>query len=514
MKRIDVMTDIETLGNNSDSTIFQISAIAFNIENGEYINKYTGEKETKKSSDVEAFDSRKGQKIKTKYSTDIYKAIVINNEWVVCEGKIYAIVRNNDDYSDVKLPVIGRTFNKITRRPYSLIWATKGLQDFYNIIHYHRELMINLAGTKTIIFDRSQKPSSMTDSEWEEQKKLGIMNIQTTDANGNPIRSSFNQWGMHDLSVPPAIQYLDRILESVKQTIGDIIGVPRQRVGNTVASDQVGTYERSLERSMIVTEILYFEADEVLSKALSYLLNLATNYVYSNGGMFQYVTSDLGNEVITIPKGIFKNTSFDIYALSNNEDIKGLRELKDLLLMGYKDKQIPYLDVVNSFSADSVVELRNKLQYFSEKAEKMMKENQQEGFNSQKKLEEDKIKIQQEFEKYLAEQEGKYKQAQMQLDVEKMKYDNQFKEAEMVLRNKELALKYMELSNEQRSEDNAVAMNKYNTDIQAQLTAMQTEMNALLQIKQMGKDEDMHEKKMEVEKMKTRKMTKEHVSDR
>lgn len=40
MNRIDVMTDIETLGKGSDSTIFQISAIAFNIETGEYINQF------------------------------------------------------------------------------------------------------------------------------------------------------------------------------------------------------------------------------------------------------------------------------------------------------------------------------------------------------------------------------------------------------------------------------------------------------------------------------------------
>ena len=38
--RIDVMTDIETLGTNSDSTIFQIAAIAFDIETGEHLAKY------------------------------------------------------------------------------------------------------------------------------------------------------------------------------------------------------------------------------------------------------------------------------------------------------------------------------------------------------------------------------------------------------------------------------------------------------------------------------------------
>lgn len=38
--RIDVMTDIETLGTNSDSTIFQISAIAFDIRTGEHISEF------------------------------------------------------------------------------------------------------------------------------------------------------------------------------------------------------------------------------------------------------------------------------------------------------------------------------------------------------------------------------------------------------------------------------------------------------------------------------------------
>lgn len=40
MKRIDVMVDIETLGTQSDSTIFQIAAVAFDITNGEIIKKF------------------------------------------------------------------------------------------------------------------------------------------------------------------------------------------------------------------------------------------------------------------------------------------------------------------------------------------------------------------------------------------------------------------------------------------------------------------------------------------
>lgn len=38
--RIDIMTDIETLGHKTESTIFQISAIAFDINTGEHIAKF------------------------------------------------------------------------------------------------------------------------------------------------------------------------------------------------------------------------------------------------------------------------------------------------------------------------------------------------------------------------------------------------------------------------------------------------------------------------------------------
>lgn len=38
--RIDIMTDIETLGTNSDSTIIQISAIAFDLNTGKHISEF------------------------------------------------------------------------------------------------------------------------------------------------------------------------------------------------------------------------------------------------------------------------------------------------------------------------------------------------------------------------------------------------------------------------------------------------------------------------------------------
>lgn len=40
-KRIDIMTDIETLGHKTDSTIFQIAAVAFDIQTGEHLSTFS-----------------------------------------------------------------------------------------------------------------------------------------------------------------------------------------------------------------------------------------------------------------------------------------------------------------------------------------------------------------------------------------------------------------------------------------------------------------------------------------
>lgn len=489
----------------------------YNYSNNQYIHKQNL-KEIKNNKEVEVFDSRKNQFIKEKYSSDLYQGVVVDGQFVVSEGKSPVIIRDSQDYSKINLPIFGRTFNKITKRPYSLIWATKGLQDLYSIVYYHRELMLNLAGTKTIIFDRSQKPTNLPDGEWEDQKKRGTINIQTTTANGNPIRTSFNQWSMHDLSVSPAIQYLENILLGIKETMGEIIGVPRSRMGSVVKTDQVGTMERSLERSMVITEILFYESDEVLAKALSQLLNIAIKYVYKDGGIFQYINNDLMNEVVQIKPGLFKDSVFDVHIMNNNEEATAISEMKDLLMAGYKSGNIPYIDMVGMFPVESSAELKNKIEYFSKKAAKLNQEAQQAEGERAMQLEGQKIKLEQEFESYWKNQELKLEKASMQAENEREVAKIQILEQKNIIEaNKnevDKFLKLIELANEKESEDKAVGANLYSTNLSAQISTMQMKLNALISLERDKTQKEVQEKKIEVDKIKARKMNKEHVSDK
>ena len=50
--RIDIMTDIETLGTNADSTIIQISAIAFDIRTGEHLSVFNEIADVSKNKEI------------------------------------------------------------------------------------------------------------------------------------------------------------------------------------------------------------------------------------------------------------------------------------------------------------------------------------------------------------------------------------------------------------------------------------------------------------------------------
>ena len=84
--RIDIMTDIETLGNKSDSTIIQIAAIAFDIDTGEYLDEFN-----------EVADITKNKRMKVSGSTIKW--------WLNTDKELFQKLINNGQYSSDEIVV-------------------------------------------------------------------------------------------------------------------------------------------------------------------------------------------------------------------------------------------------------------------------------------------------------------------------------------------------------------------------------------------------------------------------
>jgi hypothetical protein len=392
--------------------------------NGKYINRDKKE-DFFPANETEYINVDKGEFINERFILDRYRSVVLNDRIVLDLGKDPVQPRSVDDYYDVMLPIVGKSYSTITDRPYSLMWSTRDLQKLYKIIHYHRELLLAISGTKGNVIDMSQKPKDMSRKEWEYHKKLGRLYVETTDKFGRKINSSFNQWSSFDDTVTASIQYLDNMLESVDNEISDTMGMPRQRMGVTVPSDQVGTSQQSLQQSLLTTEILYYEHDKVLAKALAQLLNLTTKFCFSEDKLIQIIEPSLAKDIVNIPGGMLTKKDWEIFVRNNSKDEQRMNEIKQFAMRQNDKGQLSFEHFFELWNEDSLKALSKKFEYFNQKSSEIAQAQQAGAKQDAIDVEKAKAEFQRELQMMMLQEKGKIEEAKLQIEAQKLKSEQQ-----------------------------------------------------------------------------------------
>jgi len=454
----------------------------YKYSNGYYVEK--NGKESVKKDRAETYSKSKGEEITTKYYGHVYESVLIGDDIVIGirKKKTKEVIRDQHDYTRTKLPVIGRTYNGIGEKPYSIIGSTMDLQDLYNIVHYHVELMLALAGAKGNVIDRSQKPSTMTNEEWEYNIKFGRLYIETVDPNGNRLKnSSFNQWPSFDNTLSSSVQYLEGIKTGLEETMGNMIGVPRPRQGQVVASDQVGTFSQSVNQASLITQILYYDHDEVEKHALNQLLNLACRNCFDMETILDIPVGSSGIEMINVPAKLFDQSLFDLMVLNNTKEETSLKEIKQLFLQQTAKNMAPFDQLISVYQTGSLKELEKKVEYFTKKSQKIQQMSQQQGVEAQKQMELEKIKFAKEYEVEI--QKLKLGMDEMKLQLEKAKMDQKGTEIQT-----NAALKDKQINMDNETKRMGIA-----TEREIELTYLQDQSG------HQGKDEQLEAIRMQLE---------------
>lgn len=482
------------------------------IKNSDDRIKYNAE-------DIEAISTSNGEKFERRYVDIRYKGVIIDGTIIFSEVDPVQ-PRLADDFSFVPLPVFGRTFNDITEQPYSLIWATRELQNSYNIVHYHRELMLALSGAKGLVMDISQKPEGMSDQEWYYQMKMGKYLIQRTKKTGNVDRS-FNQFPRVDTSISDSVQYLEMMLEQIDNSIGDIMGVSKPRQGQVVSTDQVGTSEMSIKQSNLITEILYDDHDEIERQALEMDLQLACKYCLGKGALLDMSDFTSGTEFVKIPPGILDKMTPVIHIANNTKEEASVNDLKGLALAQQKAGAMPFSDFLNIYNTDTLKELEKKVQYFAEKSEEIAAQRAGALEDNKAKLEQESIKLKGEIDAQIKQSANEIEIYKTKLEESKIQIDSQLKQRELDIeegKNKQDGnLKLLELINEDKSETSLLDENKRSSMVQEKLSALQIQLDAIMNTEQLRQSEDDKNKKNAIESKKVtvdkKKLNREHIKD-
>jgi hypothetical protein len=485
--------------------------------NGFYINK-KNPKDIRSEAEVDTINSKRGEKFEDKYTNDLYTGVIINDEYVINEGKCSFVLRDIDRHGKINLPVFGKTHASMTDQPYSLILATKDIQDAYDVVNYHQQLMLALSGTKTMLFDAAFKPSTMPDEEWEVEKKKGTINIETVGADGKRPQTNFNQWQMFDLSVSSSIGILDNLKANLDATMGDIMGVPYTAKGQVVATDQVGTYNASIKQAALRTEIIFAEHDLIETKALTHCLNLALTYCYKDGETFGINNSDLSGDIIRIPENILNKVRFSVLVANNTDEGQGVEDMKQLILADWKAGQMNFSDVTDLWGIKTLTQLKERAKDMAEKAGKiqqMSAENAQQADVEKEKL---KIQLNNELLAPWKDQEMKLKEMELQIKQGLGQLNAQLLSEKNALLQKQIeqegAIKGAKVQNDKISSDTAVAINDKHLSNDEQIRMLEIQVNSLMEDARLKRDDIMSRRKFHVDTHKNMILNQKQTAER
>lgn len=484
----------------------------FNKKLNLYIHK--NDKNRKFSADyVELYSKKKGEDYEHFFITDIYSAIIINDEYIVDE-KLHDRICQDPDTADVNLPVFGYSFSNETEQATSPISLTADLQEMYDTLSLHREIAIAIAGAAGIVIDRSLRPTGMEDTEWEYHQKMGRLYIQTRDENGR-LRSDFNQFQRYDNSVTQGITYIDSIMSNIEILMGLIMGVPRQRIGEVTSADQVGTYNASIKQASLVTQLMHYEVDilngEVLEEAMNLFVQHHLQYHPDilDVGDFNLAT---GIGKTKINKDEVKRWFFRIYVQRETKDIDQVEMFKDVILQTTLRGQsgLDLSEVVSLFNMESLREMTEHYDRISKKAKEAQSLMRQKETEAEVNKEQNLEKIKGEIQKEIAMINNSMEQRKLEFDQNKAKVEAEAKDRELFINSK---LKLLELVNEKASEDAVLENNDKHANIEHQLDLLNTRISTMLQSDKQEKDFKSALDKNDKD-YKSKKLVKEHASDK
>lgn len=433
-------------------------------------------------------DKKNAKDIAERYKMDMYEGVILAGQFTVGMRKKEEALTDKDDYMKLPLPVVGKTYSNIAEQPYSLVWATKDIQDLYLIINYHKELLIAISGVKGQIIDVAQKPEGMSLEEHRYHVKTGTMYIETVRKTGR-VNSSYNQWKDYDNTLPQSVQTLDNMLMFLKQTALEIIGVPQQRLGHIVETDQVGTSQQAKEQSMLTTEILYYEHDEVDAKAMEQMLNYYTTYIAKDGAILDLKTSE-GIEFVNIPKNLLNTSRYSFILENSFEQEQNKNDLKQMAFRQAEKGALPFDKMLDIYAMDSLTELQKSFKIWSKKAQELAAMSAQNEVEAKKQADMELKKFTQEHELQLKQMELKLQEFDLQIRQKKVEYDNQNAQQKLQIDNRKIdvdasttaqkTLSERDIEMQYLAEQNRGAVkNEQLNAVQLQLQQLQITLNAL-----------------------------------
>ncbi len=236
----------------------------------------------------------------------------------------------------------------------------------------------------------------------------GFAFIDSTAIGKGGERVTFNQFQVLNSQLGDYISKMFDLLNFVKQEWEDVLGISRQRKGNTFASDAVGNNERAVFQSSIMTEEIFRKYDNFLEKELQGLLDIS-KVAWKGGKKATYLNSEYRQVFLDIDETQYMESEFNVFVTKSSEEAEKIETLKQFALQFAQNGSRPST-IAEILDTKNFINIKTKLQEIEKLEQELATQQQQAELASQEKMEQMRIEEREDMQAH-------------QMEVEQLKSD-------------------------------------------------------------------------------------------
>lgn len=377
--------------------------------------------------------------------------------------------------SKCKLPYNGRLYSNRNAENISIIKLGIPFQILFIATMYNIEKLLNKNKGKIIIMDKNAIPNK---GGWDTEKFMyyaEALGYMVVDRNQNGVDRSFNQYQVMDMSTIGQVSQLIGVLDAIQTLWDKTLGITPQRKGQGItSSSQVGSTERAVFQSSIISEEIYGRFDEYVQRELRGILDLS-KFAWRDGKQAIYLGNDLRSIILDTDPYNYVSSDFGVTVSNSSADKDSMERMKELAQPFAQNGQSPttILELVNSQNPSKLKEI---LRNAEEKTQEMMQQQQmgeQERIQQEAQVKENYAMLEHKMEMAIKEYE---RETQMMLEQMKLganvtenpndEYQNSVEQTKLQLERE----KMLREDDRKRSEAEVKAMTeKYKADKQLEV---------------------------------------------
>ena len=296
--------------------------------------------------------------------------------------------------------IVGTIYNVNESAPYSLVDMMKPYNYMYDAVHAKLVDLIATNWGKLLEMDLAAKPKNWEVEKWmyfARTNKVLIkdsFNEASKGAAAGKLYAGLNNAskGYIDADWGNSIQNYINILQWTKDAMSELVGINRQREGNTYNRETVGGIERAVLQSSYITDWLFQQHDDTKRRVLEAFIEEAKGALRGRSLKFQYILSDGTRKVMDIPGDEFCECDYGL-VVDNSQDTQKLEGRIDALAQAFAQNQYKASTLLKLYSSASMQEKMRII----ENDEKRLEQQQNEAQQQQMQLEQQKLQAEQEL---------------------------------------------------------------------------------------------------------------------